>query len=543
MKIISLICLVCFFWHAACDKSVTLVKTRSGPIEGKVSSDWGTPVKQFLGIPYATPPVGELRFKKPIPIKPWKNAIKATQNGPACIQYTKSPFMWYDSESGKSEDCLYLNIFTPISAKKGSDLAVIFFIHGGGFTFGSNRKKIYDGSGLVLQGNVIVVTINYRLGLFGFLTSDSEDAPGNAGLYDMVMALHWIHDNIEFFGGDKNRITVHGQNAGSLATSLLCVSPLTKGLFSRAILESASATFLKYNQKQANLNFSQQIAKAVGCASHQQTITSDSKNIVNCLREKNATYLAEVQWTFIPHDFLSFFPQYGDEILPTNAADDIRNGKFHDVPLLIGNDKDEGSFQITTRNPQTFGFFGEKDTKINKTQGEVMIRGYFKNFTHPEKYVKHYLGNVPNNELDLIRRQVYTASGDYTILCHTVYFAESYAKKGNDVYFYFFVHRPSNSEWASWMGTTDFDEVEFVFGRPVRKPWRYPSEERSLSFKLLNIWTHFANYGYPSDTFKWPKYSIQNHTYVVIDTDFKGDRFGTGPHLDNCNVMRDYYGF
>ncbi|GBM67621.1 Acetylcholinesterase-1 [Araneus ventricosus] len=124
-----------------------------------------------------------------------------------------------------------------------------------------------------------------------------------------------------------------------------------------------------------------------------------------------------------------------------------------------------------------------------------MIRGYFKNFTDPEMYVNYYLGDVPGDDLDLIRRQVYTASGDYTILCHTVYFAESYAEKGNHVYFYFFVNRPSSSEWAPWMGTTDFDEVEFVFGRPVREPRNYPLTETRLSIKLPDICIHFANYG------------------------------------------------
>ncbi|GFV92734.1 acetylcholinesterase-1 [Trichonephila clavipes] len=362
-------------------------------------------------------------------------------------------------------------------------------------------------------------------------------------MYDMVMALQWVNDNIEYFGGDKNLITLDGQSAGSIAISLLCVSPLTKGLFSRAILESGTAIFLKDNQLQPNLKLSQRLAKAVGCATDDNTIEDDPETVVGCMREKNATELAYVLWSFNPTSARSFFPQYGDEFLPNNALEDIRNGNFHNVPLLIGNVKDEGSFQITTGNPDLFGFFGEKDPKISKAQGASMIRKTFGSYSNPDKYVKHYLGNVSDNDYDTIRRQVYTASGDSSLLCETVYFAESYAERNNDVYYYFYVHRPSNSPWAPWMGVVHFEEVQFVFGRPIIKPSNYTKEETQLSSDIINIWSTFAKKGQPTDSFKWPKYSKKDHSFVYIDTDFKEHRVGTGPHLDNCNVLRDHFGF
>ncbi|PRD33743.1 UNVERIFIED_CONTAM: Acetylcholinesterase-1 [Trichonephila clavipes] len=493
MKVFVFFCLLFVVTRIQCIPFI--IDTKSGRIEGTTSFVQSQSAQTFLGIPFAKPPLGDLRFKKPHPIEPWSEALQANKMPPACVQYSEYSFPWYDSKPGKSEDCLYLNIFAPIHAKEGSKLAVLFWIFGGGFTFGSNRMDEYDASPLALMGDVIVVTINYRVGLFGFLTSASEEAPGNVGMYDMVMALQWVNDNIESFGGDKDRITLHGQSAGSIAISLLCVSPLTKGLFSKAIMESGSAIFLMDNQLQPNLNLSQRLAKSVGCASDNKTIQDDPESVVSCVREKNATYLAYVLWSFNPTSARSFFPQYGDEILPTNALQDIRKGNFHNVPLLIGNNEDEGSFQITTGNPERFGFFGEKDPKINKTTAESMIRSTFSSYQDPDKYVRHYLIEVPDDDYDSIRRQVYTASGDSSLLCETVFFAESYAERNNDVYYYFFVHRPSTSPWAPWMGVAHFEEVQFVFGRPVSKLWRYRQNEIQLSFKMIQIWTEFAKKG------------------------------------------------
>ncbi|GBO00285.1 Acetylcholinesterase-1 [Araneus ventricosus] len=258
---------------------------------------------------------------------------------------------------------------------------------------------------------------------------------------------------------------------------------------------------------------------------------------------QNATYLARVLWSLNPTATVYFWPQYGDDLFPSNTLDNIRNGNFHSVPILIGNTRDEGSFFITTTHPETFGFFGEKNTVINKTHAGHMIRNFFSNYDDPEKYAKYYLDSVPDNDYDAIRRQAYTAAGDSILLCPSVYFAESYAERKNDVYFYFFVHRPSNSIWAPWMGVAHFEEIQFVFGRPIRKPELYEDNEIELSKKMIEIWTHFAKYGVPSKSLYWPKYSKENHDLVRIDTTFRGDLYGSVPHLNNCNFLRGHFGF
>ncbi|GBM67630.1 Acetylcholinesterase-1 [Araneus ventricosus] len=210
---------------------------------------------------------------------------------------------------------------------------------------------------------------------------------------------------------------------------------------------------------------------------------------------QNASFLARVLQSINPTASFYFWPQYGDELFPSNALDDIRNGNFHNVLLLIGNNRDEGSFFITMADPETFGFLGEKNTNVNKTYADQLIRKFFSNYDDPEKYAKYYLDSVPDDDYDTIRKQTYTAVGDSVILCPTVYFAESYAERKNYVYFYFFVHRPSNSIWAPWMGVTHFDEVQFVFGQPIRKPELYEGDEITLSKKMIEIWTNFAKYG------------------------------------------------
>ncbi|GBM95845.1 Acetylcholinesterase-1 [Araneus ventricosus] len=565
MKILALACFIGVLWKAlgtSPEVNTTLdetegsnilkfdavqVKTPLGEIEGVMSQLNGAPVKMFLGIPYATPPVGSLRFLKPNPLEPWNDALQAKNQPPACMQYTEGPFPWYDDMPGKSEDCLYLNIYAPFFATEGSKLAVLFWIHGGGYTLGSNRMDVYDGRPLAEREGVIVVTVNYRMGLFGFLTSNTDDAPGNMGMYDLVMALQWVNDNIEYFGGDKARITIIGESAGSSAASALCVSPLTTGLFSRAILQSASITKHIYNKLDSNLRLAERLAEAVDCATKNFTIYDNPTEVVQCLREKNATHLMKTLTSFFPLYTGSFSPQYGDSLLPNNAVEDILNGSVHNVPILTGALTDEGSFFITMLYANELGFFGEKDTQVNKTFATTMLQLAFGNFTDPQKYIDFYLKDVPDDDYDLIRKQVHTAYGDTIITCPTVYFAEKYAERNNDVYFYFFNHRPSNTPWAEWLGVAHFEEVQFVFGRPVRVPEDYNTAEVALSAQVMKLWANFAKDGHPgklcSDLYlNWPKYSKENPTYLNMDTENFGS-LGTGPAQENCNFLRSYYGF
>ena len=218
------------------------VKTAQGKVHGKTINDGK--VKAFLGLPYAAPPVGELRWKAPQPAQKWKGARDASKFGAHCVQGHVYDDMIFQDD-GENEDCLFLNVYVPATAKGNSKLPVMFWIHGGGYSGGSGDEPRHNGDFLPLKG-VVLVTINYRLGVFGFLaTSDlakeANGAAGNYGLMDMVAALQWVHDNIQKFGGDPANVTIFGESAGSFAVSTLMAAPSAQGLFAKAIGESGGA--------------------------------------------------------------------------------------------------------------------------------------------------------------------------------------------------------------------------------------------------------------------------------------------------------------
>jgi para-nitrobenzyl esterase len=218
------------------------VKTGQGKVHGKTINEGK--VRAFLGLPYAAPPVGDLRWKAPESAAKWKGARDATHYGARCVQRAVFADMIFQ-DAGPSEDCLFLNVFTPADAKGKSKLPVMFWIHGGGYAGGSASEPRHNGDFLPTKG-VVLVTINYRLGVFGFLATtdlakEANGAAGNYGLLDMISALQWVRANIANFGGDPGNVTIFGESAGSFAVSTLMASPMAQGLFHKAIGESGAA--------------------------------------------------------------------------------------------------------------------------------------------------------------------------------------------------------------------------------------------------------------------------------------------------------------
>jgi para-nitrobenzyl esterase len=218
------------------------VKTEQGKARGKTINDGK--VKAFLGLPYAAPPVGDLRWKAPEPPAKWTGERDATKYGAHCAQNTVIADMIFQ-DGVNSEDCLFLNVYTPGDVTPKSKLPVMFWIHGGGFAGGASSEPRHNGDFLPLKG-VVLVTINYRLGVFGFLATadlakEANGASGNYGLLDMVAALEWVKANIREFGGNPDNVTIFGESAGSAAVSTLMASQMAKGLFHRGIGESGGA--------------------------------------------------------------------------------------------------------------------------------------------------------------------------------------------------------------------------------------------------------------------------------------------------------------
>ncbi|UYV79969.1 BCHE [Cordylochernes scorpioides] len=258
-------------------------------------------VEQYLGIPYAEPPIGDLRFQKPQRSKKFPSELPAFNYSKICYQhhsivedYIKDNNGVYE-EAEESEDCLYLNIWTPESSRKQKK-AVMFWIHGGGFIYGSGNSPLYNGSMLSALGDVVVVTFNYRLGIMGFFTSGNKIVPGNMGLYDQLMALQWVKQNIELFGGDPERITIFGQSAGGASVSIFVTSDKPQDCSKEQYTERrTNSPALIYSEKKVK-QISAQLSSLAGCPTNFNSEITQS--VIKCLRLKSPSELIVAQYVY-----------------------------------------------------------------------------------------------------------------------------------------------------------------------------------------------------------------------------------------------------
>ncbi|KAG8195663.1 hypothetical protein JTE90_003808 [Oedothorax gibbosus] len=476
------------------------------------------PVQQFLGIPFAEPPVGKLRFQKPVPIKSYPPEFEATTFPKACLQYSIYPYPWYIAERDrKSEDCLYMNIWVPTGASPSNKKAVMYWMYGGGHRYGSMADSLYDGTKLAALGDIIVVTVNYRLNYFGFLTSNSPDAPGNLGIWDCLEGLKWVNRNIGAFGGDVSRIAIAGESAGAINVGLLTISPLAKGLYARQIMESASPAYRRADNNTQNIMFSQQLAETVGCASDTVTIYNRPNEVVDCLRGIDADTIMKLDFYLGPNVGSRLLPQFGDELLPNNPHEEIIKNNFRCTDLLIGSNKNEWSYSLTAyQYKDYFGFYGEKNPHVNRSFGESIIRRAVSKFPDPEAIVNYYL--PPNLQIDTnysIRTQVYTTMGDTVLLCPTVYYAEQCAEQ--------------DKEFSLCSEGLVFNST-------------YDVQESVLSKQMIEIWSSFVKYGKPS--ISWPSYNKESHRFKILGPDIVTGTIGfNGPHKANCEFLKPHFGF
>ena len=325
------------------------------------------PLHTFLGIPYAEPPTSSRRFRKPVPKAAFKSAFTAYQYGNACLQFRAGQESYHDITF--SEDCLNLNIFAPgYQLSNGERFPVMVYIHGGGFIEGFSVG--YEGRYLSLSGDVIVVTINYRLNVFGFLSTGDATAAGNYGLWDQQLAIKWVHDNIQAFGGDTNRVTIFGESAGAGSVIFQTIYPGNAGLFQRAVAQSGSfAGPWAFNKRSDARNFTNQFTMALNCSK------LDSPTAFNCLQSKSASEIKRVMDG--PLGKLGLYictPVIGNEFLfsdPTTFLTQNYPSKqvkdmFLGVDLIMGVNSKEGFVDFGRMN-ETFNANFSKadiDTKL-----------------------------------------------------------------------------------------------------------------------------------------------------------------------------------
>jgi para-nitrobenzyl esterase len=310
------------------------VKTQQGKVVGKTINDGK--VRAFMGLPYAAPPAGDLRWKAPQPPAKWKGDRDATKYGAHCAQGRVFADMVFQ-DAGPSEDCLFLNVYAPASATKKSKLPVMFWIHGGGYSGGGSSEPRHNGDFLPTKG-VVLVTINYRLGVFGFLVTDElakegNGAAGNYGLLDMVAALRWVRNNIAAFGGNPDNVTIFGESAGSFAVSTLMASPMAQGLFHKAIGESGAAF---------------PSAMTLGGETVKDRAAIDGEWVaslgVKSLAELRALPTDKILEGAKSKGQVGFAPVVDGKFLTEPVPETYAAGKQAHVPLLAGWNADEGSF-------------------------------------------------------------------------------------------------------------------------------------------------------------------------------------------------------
>jgi para-nitrobenzyl esterase len=456
------------------------VQTGQGKVRGKTIDDGK--VKAFLGLPYAAPPVGDLRWKAPAPPAAWKGLRDATQFAHRCAQWQ----IWNDYhflDPGPSEDCLYLNVYAPAEAKAASKLPVMVWIHGGGYAAGAGSEPRYTNSALVSKG-VVLVTINYRLGVFGFLATEElakEGRAGNYGLMDMVAALRWVQQNIAGFGGDAGNVTIFGESAGSFAVSTLMVVSDARGLFHKTIGESGAAfgNGLLMSTLAERAKRDQEWVDSLGVKNLAELRALPTAKLIE------ATSKEQVGW---------FSPVIDGRFLPESVPEIYAAGKQAHVPAIIGWNRDERAGTLSK------GMTAEK----------------WKAFAaeHYGKRAEAFLAAFPgkSDEESVQSADAYTA--DAFIAASAWKWAEAQSQTGGAPVYRYRFDLPATPSEMHPEGEYAFhsDELEYVFGTlDVRRGATWRPEDRKLSEQIVGYWTNFARTGDPNGRGlpHWPRYDTE----------------------------------
>ncbi|MFA4876540.1 MAG: carboxylesterase/lipase family protein [Methanoregula sp.] len=469
-----------------------IVKTGTGPVLGTTENG----ITVYRGIPYAAPPVGDLRWRPPAPVQPWTGVRNATGYGPICPQVITDDPTPGSPPQPMSEDCLFVNVWTPAHTP-GEKLPVMVFIHGGAFIEGAGSQPLYDGSVLAKSG-VIVVTLNYRLGSLGFLShpdlvnESATGTSGNYGLMDQQAALQWVQENIGAFGGDPSKVTVFGESAGATSILAQLASPQAKGLFRQAIVESGP---LWTNGSELNIVSTRgaaeqngmDLAKSLGYpgpGAIRQMRTLDAMTIINATPRPASTF-------WLTHT-LKFKPSVDGYILPAAPEDIFRDGQQIAVPLIIGTNADEGTMLAA-------------GTGMNASAYEKYIRNRF------GEHAGEVLAAYPAKTPDEVQYQMERIMTDFDFADAAKTIAGSMATLNQSTYLYRFTYVMPGQPFGAFHGS----ELFFVFRPASSKP---DPASRRVSDTMIAYWTQFAKTSNPGSAMNvtWPPYSRENPRYLDI---------------------------
>ncbi|CAN0242274.1 unnamed protein product [Lampetra fluviatilis] len=562
-------CLACLAASSAlADTLHPVVTTNYGKLRGvKVSlnNEILGPVQQFLGVPYAAPPVGERRFLPPEPPASYGHVRNATAFAPVCPQNVQGVLLevmlpvWFTANievvaayvQEQSEDCLYLNIYLPTedgsAARKRADGSaastgeeqqdirdsgprpVMVYIHGGSYMEGTGN--MFDGSVLASYGNVIVVTINYRLGVLGFLSTHDQSARGNFGLLDQIQALRWISDNIAGFGGDPQRVTVFGSGAGASCVNLLTLSHHSEGLFQRAITQSGTALSswaINYDPSK----YAHTLATRVGCGAPLNT-----QDMVECLRSRSARELVE-QDVQPARYHIAFGPVIDGDVIPDDPQILMEQGEFLNYDVMMGINQGEG-FKFVENMVDGEDGVTSSDFDFAVSNFVDNLYGYPEGKDELRETIKFmYTDWADRDNAETRRKTLLALFTDHQWVAPAVATADLHAQYGSPTYVYAFYHHCQSEMKPAWADAAHGDEIPYVFGVPMVGPTElfpcnFSKNDVMLSAVVMTYWSNFAKTGdpnspVPQDTkfihtkpnrfeeVAWSKYNPKDQHYLHI---------------------------
>lgn len=551
------------------DSAAPIVRIRDGLVAGKREILSGQKVDTFLGIPYAQPPVGDLRFEKPRPAMPWNGTYDATTKPSPCMQIA-FPFVLdtkIDNDYA-SEDCLYVNVWRPASAcgsveKRCQPVRPVYvFIHGGGFQWGDSTLFVHDLSNFVALSDVIAVGFNYRVSILGFLTAGTKEFPGNWGLWDQNLALRWVQKNIGAFGGNPVDVTLGGQSAGAISAAFHSISPHGKGLFKRLILQSGSSMSAIFGEAHKGSSKFLSVAAAAGCYDGARSLDVQIKETIACLKKADVREMYE--WLEREKAENQIFPPIsGDEYLPVDPLNANAADKISGKEVFLGTVANEGSvfvynvLKVVSETRAVLSFSEDYrlivpialSTLFNLpvSQSRAIVRYYYGEFKR--QYTRDELLSIFSNII-----------GDGGFYCPVMYFAEKAAAQGIKTYRYSYTHRSSFNVWPDWVGVYHCEDLFFTTGalpflnnEKKHQPslWRtmneelnmthYTREDETFMKQLISTIGTYVETGKPTipgSNFDWPLYSKDNEKYINLSPN--NFTTGTEQRQEFCRLWRPF---
>lgn len=526
----------------ACVRSEdVVVNTPNGALRGRRTSFGGVNINHFLGVPFGQ----SARFQEAVPAASWSGVRDAKTFPPMCPQLDKSVPL------PTSEDCLFLNVYAPEPMDPKVVLPVTVWIHGGGYKTGT--ASFYNGTALAAKG-VVVVTINYRLDVLGFLsTGDVYGCPGNLGLQDQLLALRWVNATIASFHGNSGDVTIFGESAGSSSVSLLRLSPLSRGLFSKVIMESGSALSpwaVAYNtDKTRPGDWALILGNVFGCSENSTT------NLVSCLMsipvEKLLTVSADLTVKNGNNNVFLPVVEQSPGVIPSPPIEMLEQGYGRDLITLRGVNKDEYSFFFIKTPLENF-----TKSKI-ESDVERLSQRYFRRDPEGVKaaILKEYCPNIDTATPEQLRDASVQLMTDFDFVAPTVLETNKIVNASREgtasQYLYHYIYRPTNFDRPMWAGVPHASELPLVFGQPFELDlfmaaafdFKWTTADEIVSKDVMTLWTNFAKYGTPTPQpvgdVTWPPYTTGAERYLQISSTLSGQAHLKAARVDFWTQLWD----